>query len=553
MSSLSLILVLCFPSLSALTLGLIPVDESGQDRDIRANVITDSKQEETNIGINPHDPCNWVGVAKDWHTGVRIGTWFTTLDAGQTWTSGEFPLEGDANFSGDPVLSFAPNGDAHAIVLMYGSSKTGVYHYRSEDGGQTWSSGKKIHRAPNTDKVQIDIAPDEGPYPGAIAVTWIHYLNATDSELLASVSHDRGNNWSSPVRVNQKKTPGGFSPDVAWGPDGRLYVLWTDRGSEEIFVNLSLDGGQTFGNDRKVADYRTVPSPIPGSGFRMFPIYEIACDVSHGPFRGSLYVAYHTWTGKHSDIYCAYSRDGGNTFQSVLVHPDDDRKRRIDQVQPAVVADENGNVLVAYYDRRLDPENFLLWCFMSRSSDGGASWRSIQVSDVGYAHKGDIGDYLGLDAVSTMALPFWTDRRSRDLDVYVDPMALGIDADKRILSANRGGQVKFELEIGPNAAGLDYWLLATLSGTTPGVDFPNGVHLPLNPDALFGWVIATTNSNAFRNFRGTLGSTGDATAVFDTLGPFDPGLVGMEIHFSALWNWRTPADATGTVAIEIVQ
>src|SRR6185503_15324910 len=112
----------------------------------------------------------------------------------------------------------------------------------------------------------------------------------------------------------------------AYGANSELWVVWADRGTFDVLVDRSTDGGATFGTDIKVSDFTQVPSPIPGSSFRMFDIFTIAADWTGGPNAGTAYVFWHNWKNvnpKHADILCASSTDHGVTWNKVVVNAGD--------------------------------------------------------------------------------------------------------------------------------------------------------------------------------------------------------------------------------------
>ena len=107
-------------------------------------------------------------------------------------------------------------------------------------------------------------------------------------------------------------------------------------------------------------------------------------------------------------------------------------------------------------------------------------------------------------------------------------------ADTAELSTAAVDAVGFDLVAGAAFAGRSYVLLATLSGTQPGVSLPGGVLLPLNPDAATQLVLASTGTESFEGFAGVLDGLGRAQATFTTPGPLGPAAVGLEADFAYL-------------------
>jgi hypothetical protein len=133
------------------------------------------------------------------------------------------------------------------------------------------------------------------------------------------------------------------------------------------------------------------------------------------------------------------SIDGGVTWvnpatgtaEPLRVNQDPPRNAK-DQWFPWVAVAPDGRVDVVYYDRREDPINRFVNLYLSRSSDGGASWTDIRVSDVpsnmnwAFDRGIFIGDYNALSiSPDGTAYPFWTDARNgtprvRQSDAFID-------------------------------------------------------------------------------------------------------------------------------------
>lgn len=126
-----------------------------------------------------------------------------------------------------------------------------------------------------------------------------------------------------------------------------------------------------------------------------------------------------------------------------------------------------------------------------------------------------------------------------------------LTADTTSLSQAVGGIVTLSLDAGPSYAGRIYLLVGCVSGTQPGTPLPGGLVIPLNRDFFTDFTLLYANGPRFAGFQGTLNSTGQTTAFFNTLGPLPPGSVGRTVHFAGtLFN---PFDfVTNAVAIDVV-
>jgi len=124
-------------------------------------------------------------------------------------------------------------------------------------------------------------------------------------------------------------------------------------------------------------------------------------------------------------------------------------------------------------------------------------------------------------------------------------------ADATTLSESTGGIVNFTLNSGSTHAGRTYFMLGSVTGTSPGFPLPGGLVLPLNWDIFTGMVFKLANTPAFEDFYGTLDGSGQATAQLDSFGPLPPGGLGVKLYFAYLQY--SPFDfVSNPVAIEIV-
>jgi hypothetical protein len=104
-----------------------------------------------------------------------------------------------------------------------------------------------------------------------------------------------------------------------------------------------------------------------------------------------------------------------------------------------------------------------------------------------------------------------------------------LTADTYTLVLHKGGVQSLCLDAGETHAGRVYWVIGSLSGTSPGFDF-GSVHVPLNPDAYLGFTIAHPNQAPLYNAVGVLDGAGRAQAQF-VIPPFtSSALSGAKVH-----------------------
>jgi len=102
-----------------------------------------------------------------------------------------------------------------------------------------------------------------------------------------------------------------------------------------------------------------------------------------------------------------------------------------------------------------------------------------------------------------------------------------------------GGTIDFTMDAGSAYAGRTYLMLASVSGTSPGLPLPGGlVTLPLNLDWLSFLVLDNLNTPLFTNFSGVLDGAGAGTSQLNV--PPLPGAAGLPMHFA--FTTRSPYD-----------
>jgi len=298
---------------------------------------------------------------------------------------------------------------------------------KSRDGGQTWedpipavSLDGGTH---NTDKPWSTIDPTDHE---RLYVTYTDFDQSNTvcpksqrSAIEMVVSSDGGNTWSMPAVVDQSCMTPPMSPvvqgsQVMVDSHGAVYVAWEAYTStappisREMRIAKSVDHGVTFAPFVKIDMVTPVGiADITGFSSPIFPILQgnvldnewpsLAIDRSGTGTDGTVYVAWNdgrfhqvpdrlslTGVYGYSTIVVSRSTDGGKTWSPVtrvnnspIVLGDG---RSTDEFQPAVAVDTDGSVAVCWFDRRADPENYLIGRSCSLSRDQGATWTDRPVT-----------------------------------------------------------------------------------------------------------------------------------------------------------------------------
>jgi len=408
---------------------------------------TQELQNEQQVVVNPTNPLNLVAVWRDFRLGYRqVGYGFTN-DGGFTWTNPGLFVDPHYQRDSDPALTVNAEGDFFAMLLAYTGDTglpNGMLMYRSTDGGQTWEDrGFAIDGVPGVFEDKEFIACDRtgSPFHGRIYMAWTRFYT---TDILCVSSGDEGDTWTSERLVSDNS--GTQFPTPAVGPDGTLYVAWTDFNDDALKIDRSFDGGLTFGNDIMV-NFVANPSAYLNGDISSPAHPAMDIDISGSNYNGRIYIAYLSIANGSSDydIFIQSSDFQGVIWSAPIRVNDDDFNNGRDQFHPWLTVDNNGAITVIWLDRRHDPSNLRWHCYLSQSFDGGLTWSanqqvstvesdpndakkqapdpgkgitSVPVMDEADTRAGLIGEYIGIACWDGHATPVWTDTRNGHQDTY---------------------------------------------------------------------------------------------------------------------------------------
>lgn len=347
---------------------------------------------------------------------------YTSIDGGSTWTGSPAP-NGDGRTQGDDAVTFARDGVAfHSYIAFDGirvprpdRAWTGVF-VRSTRDGLTWTPPVPVVDHINTaipfeDKpwIGVDRSADS-PHRGNIYVAWTRFdvYGSEDpahrSRIMVSRSRDAGRTFSTPLEISDETgdardsdgTLEGVVPVV--GPGGEVYIAWA--GPAGIVVDISTDGGWTFGKDRLVTTLvGGWDLPVPGlERHNGMPV--AAVDLSGGERRGTVYLNFIDERNGDPDVFLVSSTDHGHTW-SAPVRVNDDPKGATQMFTWMAVDSADGSVNIVYHDRR-GLSGTMTGVTLARSIDGGRTFVShaVPVEPFDCCEKSAFfGDYNGIDAV----------------------------------------------------------------------------------------------------------------------------------------------------------
>ncbi len=177
------------------------------------------------------------------------------------------------------------------------------------------------------------------PRPARAAAMWAAWLLAVPCA---------AGSFGANLRVNHSGD--GYhqtAPEIVYGPEGNLYVLWEDwrHGTGSVYCARSLDGGVSF-----APEIRVDPASAPGYGTPM--LVRWPCLGVDG--QGIVYAAWVMWeSGQAGRVYCARSIDGGVSFESPVLVSDSDVN---DRAWPEMAGDPVAGVHIVWCDFRQSPD-----------------------------------------------------------------------------------------------------------------------------------------------------------------------------------------------------
>lgn len=378
---------------------------------------------ESAIKIHPTDTSKVIAGSNGPGGGQKM--WYSS-NGGSSWSQATLPLGGT---NGDPAVDWSSTGQYAYTTTLGNCSFFGcaVWFYRSADNGQTWTSLESITPGDPRREVVTSQGDREflhvdhsatSPFKDRVYV-FFHQGNV----LQISRSADFGNTFTK-VAFSSASDERGIAGDVTTDPAGNVYYAYPAFNSQRILMKKSTDGGATFGATTIIASTNaSFTFPLPSMDSRNVAIYASAdSDLSNGPFRGSVYVAWGdtsapesgTPASNHGKITVARSRDGGATWQFSTPHETAD-VATVDRYHQFLAVGPDGKVHVIYYDSRRDPSRASVDIFYSYSSDGAVTWsaprRVTSVQSPNLADGFEFGDYNGLDIVASNMIAIYTDNR----------------------------------------------------------------------------------------------------------------------------------------------
>src|SRR3954469_6907387 len=294
---------------------------------------------------------------------------------------------------------------------------------------------------------------------GEMYVCWgLDGSQAPTQQIVLMRSDDGGKTWggevpgdNTPIQLSQKQAISGIGCHESIMPNGDVYVTWYDNQLDALMQVMSTDHGATWTPARPIAQIVGVNEQFPGQSFRNLSIPTTGIDK-----KGNIYVVVASQdaegapvlegtsierlkelrddrranveaegdNGSGADIVMFKSTDGGQSYTGPVRVNQDAKKPPRDQFQPWMAVTDSGQLNVMYFDRRNDANNFFMDPFLRRANDGGKTFKDARVGrrmwdprlNPPISVSGEfIGDYQGIAADDSVAIPFWNSTQDNSL------------------------------------------------------------------------------------------------------------------------------------------
>ncbi len=479
--------------------------------------------------------------------GYSTGFYITTNN-GMNW-SGTDNIKNTAGNTivtvGDPTLLITQNGNF--IMTFIAPSQTGGANWKvgscySVNNGSSWSS---VIYIPGVDTADKPISETDNVHTSPfLGRSYVAYDEIADSGevkgVFLSISTNGGMSWDSSRRVTSVNPIYKFRliSDITVGNNGELFVLWNTNHSY-LGIAKSLNGGINWimNNDLAVITDSTIIS-YSYNDIYLTGVPSIEIDISGGQRNGWGYIVN---VGKNSDkldVVLHRSVDGGLSWNyKKKVNQDSTGSFKI-QTKPSMNIDKYGGINIFYYDARNSVSNDSFEVFLSRSTDGGNSFKDTKISDhkfkLGrtavplFGYDEYIGSYIGTVSSHDKIIPIWYDNSTGIYQAYSATIELLPNFEIKIFPEgffdinNQRLRMKDTVKVYLRNSGPPYTVADSAKGVMDSVSFNSSLkfHTNLSPgnyylemrhrNSLETWSAAPVNylfgSKVYYDFTGTVNS-----------------------------------------------
>lgn len=191
--------------------------------------------------------------------------------------------------------------------------------------------------------------------------------------------------------------------------DGRIFTTWINQG--KIFMDRSFDGGTTWlRNDIAILERNaTFQFKVPGVK-NSFSIPQLISDnAPKSRLNGSLYLLWADQTSGNNDTDIWFSRSvnfGDNWTTPAKIY---NETKPSHQFSPAMTVDQtSGFIYVVYYDQS-DTDEATTDVYLAYSVDGGSTFVSLKINEESFIPRDSIGigEKIDITAHKGTIVPVW--------------------------------------------------------------------------------------------------------------------------------------------------
>lgn len=219
---------------------------------------------------------------------------------------------------------------------------------------------------------------------------------------------------------NDDHTPAGAMATVMGGGQ-RAFAAWANQ--EKIFFDRAFDGGATWlTNDLPIAEQvggwrMKIPGVQKANGMPML----LCNNTKKSDLTGALYLVWADQLRGEDDTDIWFTRSlnfGDNWNQPGRINDDNPGKH---QYLPFMTFDsETGYIYMLYYDRRNYTDE-TTDVYVAYSKDGGASFKNVKISETPFVADAAVptGNYIGIAAHDSLITPVWTRTENGKSSVWI--------------------------------------------------------------------------------------------------------------------------------------
>ena len=360
---------------------------------------------------------------------IRNEGCYLSTNGGVNWFGYDIINDGLPQFhNGDPGPIICPDGTlvlAHFQTFSAQSNRT--YSNVSTNMGTNWTSPIQCFATTN-EQLKSAITIDDiqsSSYFGRIYSVSCMALNPY--VIIFSKSTDKGTSWDASLNQINSSISGRNSngPNVTIGEAGQVYVAWASSRNTSPFNELgigfakSINGGANWSVNESIYDCNGIfSSQLSPWSIRVNSYPNLDVDRSGGARNGWIYIVTTEKNlapaGSDPDVIMHRSSDGGNTWSAgIRVNQDALNNGKV-QYFPAIEVDDAGGISIVYYDARNTSTGDSVQVYISRSLDGGNTWRDYLISSekfypqpVSLGGTGNQGDNIGIVSSGGKLYPVW--------------------------------------------------------------------------------------------------------------------------------------------------